>query len=108
MVRTVPVNDDDSELNGLLEQVADGGLVHLTKDGQLAAVVLSRQAYDALFLAVSADARRDLADIIEHSRREVAQAGLDRSLVDEAIAAVRTRHRASRTIESVLSEDRGA
>lgn len=107
-MRTVAVNDDDSELNGLLEQVADGSLVHLTRDGHLAAVVLSRQAYDELLLAVSADARCDLADMAKETRREVAQAGLDRSLVDEAIAAVRTRHRASRTIESVLSEDRGA
>ena len=107
MVRTVPVNDD-SALNGLLEQAAHGGLVHLAKEGQLVAVVLSRQAYDALLQVVSADARRDRADIIEQSRRDVAQAGLDRPVVDEAIAAIRTRHRASRTIESVLAEDRGS
>lgn len=108
MTRTVPVHDDDTALSELLEQTVDGGLVHLTKDGRLAAVVLSREAYDELLLAVSADARRELADMAEQTRREVSQAGLDRSIVDEAIAAVRTRHRASRTIEAVLDEDRGA
>ena len=104
-MRTVAVND--SELNGILEQVADGGPVPLTEDGRLAAVVLSRQAYDELLLAVSADARCDLADMAQQTRREVAQAGLDRSVVDEVIDAVRARHRASQTIEAVLAEDRG-
>ncbi len=89
--RTVPVHSDDTALSELLEQTAEGDLVQLTKDGQLAAVVLSRQAYDELLLALSADARHELADIIEQSRRDVAQAGLDRSVVDEAIAAVRSR-----------------
>jgi PHD/YefM family antitoxin component YafN of YafNO toxin-antitoxin module len=88
---TVPVHSNDTALSELLAQTADGGLVHLTKDGRLAAVVLSRQAYDELLLALSADARHELADIIEQSRRDVAQAGLDRSVVDEAIAAVRSR-----------------
>jgi len=87
----VPVHSNDTALSELLEQTAEGDLVHLTKDGQLAAVVLSRKAYDELLLALSADARHELADIIEQSRRDVAQAGLDRSVVDEAIAAVRAR-----------------
>lgn len=108
MIRTVPVRSDDTALSEVLAQTADGGVVHLTKDGRLAAVVLSRKAYDELLLAVSADARSDLADMAEQTRRDVAQAGLDRSLVDEAIAAVRARHRASRTIRAVLAEDRGA
>ena len=87
----MPVHSDDTALSELLEQTAEGDLVQLTKDGQLAAVVLSRQADDELLLALSADARHELADIIEQSRRDVAQAGLDRSVVDEAIAAVRSR-----------------
>ena len=91
MTRTVPVENDDTALSELLEQTADGDLVQLTKDGELAAVVLSRQAYDELLLAVSAGARRELADIVEQTRRDVAQADLDRSVVDEAIAAVRAR-----------------
>ncbi len=91
MTRTVPVRSDDTALSELLAQTAEGDLVQLTKDGQLAAVVLSRQAYDELLLAVSADARRELADIMEQTHRDVAQAGLDRSVVDEAIAAVRAR-----------------
>lgn len=92
MTRTVPVGDD-SVLSALLEQTAGGDLVQLTKDGQLAAVVLSRDAYDELLLAVSADARRELEEIIEQSRGDVKQAGLDRSVVDEAIAAVRAEQR---------------
>ncbi len=91
MTRTVPVGNDDTALSELLERVAEGDLVQLTKDGRLAAVVLSREAYDELLLALSADARRELADMMEQTRRDVAQAGLDRSLVDEAIAAVRAR-----------------
>ena len=91
MIRTVPVDNDDTVLSGLLEQTAEGDLVQLTKDGQLAAVVLSREAYDELLLALSGDARHELADIIELTRREVKQAGLDRSVVDEAIEAVRSR-----------------
>jgi len=91
VTRTVPVGNDDTALSELLERVAEGDLVQLTKDGRLAAVVLSREAYDELLLALSADARRELADMMEQTRRDVAQAGLDRSLVDEAIAAVRAR-----------------
>lgn len=91
MTRTVPVENDDAVLSGLLEQTAEGDLVQLTKDGRLAAVVLSREAYDELLLALSADARRELADIVEQSRRDVKQAGLDRSVVDEAIEVVRSR-----------------
>jgi len=91
VTRTVPVGNDDTALSELLERVAEGELVQLTKDGRLAAVVLSREAYDELLLALSADARRELADMMEQTRRDVAQAGLDRSLVDEAIAAVRAR-----------------
>ena len=91
MTRTVPVGNDDTVLSELLERVAEGDLVQLTKDGRLAAVVLSREAYDELLLALSADARHELADIIQQTRRDVKQAGLDRSVVDEAIAAVRAR-----------------
>lgn len=91
MTRTVPVDNGDPALSELLEQTAEGDLVQLTKDGHLAAVVLSRDAYDELLLALSADARRELADIIEQTRRDVKQAGLDRSVVDEAIEAVRSR-----------------
>ena len=91
VTRTVPVENDDTVLSELLEQTADGDLVQLTKDGQLAAVVLSREAYDELLLALSAFARRELEAIIEQSRRDVQQAGLDRSVVDEAIEAVRSR-----------------
>ncbi len=91
MARTVVVDDDDTVLSELLEQTAEGGLVQLTKDGRLVAVVLSRQAYDELLLALSADARHELADIVEQTRRDVKQDGLDRSVVDEAIAAVRAR-----------------
>ncbi len=91
MTRTVPVDNDDTSLSELLERVAEGDLVQLTKDGRLAAVVLSREAYDELLLALSADARRELADMMQQTRREVAAAGLDRSVVDEAIAAVRAR-----------------
>jgi len=91
VTRTVPVDNDDTSLSELLERVAEGDLVQLTKDGRLAAVVLSREAYDELLLALSADARRELADMMQQTRREVAAAGLDRSVVDEAIAAVRAR-----------------
>jgi len=91
VTRTVPVGNDDTVLSELLERVAEGDLVQLTKDGRLAAVVLSREAYDELLLALSADARHELADIIQQTRRDVKQAGLDRSVVDEAIAAVRAR-----------------
>lgn len=91
MTRNVPIENDDIRLRELFDHLTDGDVVQLTKDGQLAAVVLSRQAYDELLLAVTADARRDLADIIEHSRREGAQGGLDRSVVAEAIEAVRSR-----------------
>ena len=90
MTRTVPV-DNDTVLSELLEQTAEGDLVQLTKDGRLAAVVLSRGAYDEFLLALRTGVRHELADIIEQTRREVKQAGLDRLVVDEAIQAVRSR-----------------
>lgn len=93
MTRTVSVDSDDTVLSELLEQLAAGDVVQLTKDGRIAAVVLDRDTYDELILAAGQDARRELAEAAAQTRRRVAEAGLDQNLVDEAIAAVRAEQR---------------
>ena len=68
-------------------------MVQLTQDGRLAAVVVDRESYDQLLLAAGQDARRELKEIAAETRKRIAEAGLERELVDEAIEAVRSQRR---------------
>lgn len=46
--------------------------------------------YDQLLLAAGQDVRRELKEIVAETRQRIAEAGLERDLVDEAIEAVRS------------------
>lgn len=90
MTRTVPIENDDMRLRELLDQLTEGDVVQLTRGGRLAAVVVDRESYDQLLLAAGQDARRDLKEMATETRQRIAQAGLERELVDEAVQAVRS------------------
>ena len=62
----------------------------IEQDLILAAVVVDRESYDQLLLAAGQDARRELREMAAETRQRIAQAGLERDLVDEAIEAVRS------------------
>lgn len=93
MTRTVPIENDDIRLRELFDHLTEGDVVQLTQDGRLAAVVVDRESYDQLLLAAGQDARRELKEIAAETRKRIAEAGLERELVDEAIEAVRSQRR---------------
>ena len=93
MTRTVPIENDDIRLRELFDHLAEGDVVQLTRDGRLAAVVVDRESYDQLLLAAGQDARRELKAMAAETRQRIAEAGLERELVDEAIEAVRSQRR---------------
>ena len=90
MARTVPIENDDMRLRELLDQLTEGDVVQLTRGGRLAAVVVDRESYGQLLLAAGQDARRELGEMAADTRQRIAQAGLERDLVDEAVEAVRS------------------
>lgn len=93
MTRTVPIENDDMRLRELIEQLTEGDVVQLTRGGRLAAVVVDRESYDRLLLAAGQQARQELKEMAAETRQRIAQAGLDRGLVDEALEAVRSQQR---------------
>ena len=90
MARTVPIENDDMRLRGLLDPLTEGDVVQLARGGRLAAVVVERDSYDQLLLAAGQDARRELGEMAAETRQRIAQAGLEREPVDEAVEAVRS------------------
>jgi prevent-host-death family protein len=81
MERTIGVDKARSKLGQLAEEVAaDDEAVVLTRRGQAVAVLVSPAEYDRL-----TETRRRTAQV----RQRVADAGLDVSVVDEAITAAR-------------------
>jgi len=93
VTRTVPIENDDIRLRELVEQLTEGDVVQLTRGGRLAAVVVDRESYDQLLLAAGQQARQELKEMAAETRQRIAQAGLERGLVDEAVEAVRSQHR---------------
>jgi DICT domain-containing protein len=93
VTRNAPIENDDIRLRELFDHLTEGDAAQLTQDGRLAAVVVDRESYDQLLLAAGQDARRELKGMAAETRKRIAEAGLERELVDEAIEAVRAQRR---------------
>lgn len=91
MERFVGVEDARGSLGRLVDEVAAGGgdTVALTKHGKALAVLVSRQEYLQMKLAVTRQARAELGTALAQARRAVSEAGIDATIIDEAIDAAR-------------------
>jgi len=90
MERTIGVDKARSKLSQLAEEVAaDDEAVVLTRRGQAVAVLVSPAEYDRLTETRRRTAQEELRARLAQVRQSVADAGLDVSVVDEAITAAR-------------------
>ena len=90
MDRFVGGEEARGSLGRLVDEVAaTGEAVSLTKRGRALAVLVSRTEYEELRTAAIARARALLDERLAEIRRDVERAGLDASVVDDAIAAAR-------------------
>jgi prevent-host-death family protein len=90
MDRFMGVEEARTQLGRLVEEIAQSGeRVSLTKRGRPLATLVSNEEYARLKQAANRDAREDLGRRLAQIRRAVRSAGLDGSVVEEAIAAVR-------------------
>ncbi len=90
MERFVGIEDARGSLGHLVDEVATGNeVVALTKRGKALAVLVSRDEYLQLKLAATENARARLERALDSARQSVDAAGLDPSVIDEAVAAAR-------------------
>lgn len=90
MDRFMGVEEARTQLGRLVEEIAQSGEpVSLTKRGRPLATLVSNEEYARLKQAANRDAREDLGRRLSQIRRAVRSAGLDASVVEEAISAVR-------------------
>lgn len=90
MERTIGVDKARAQLGQLAEEVAaDDEAVVLTRRGQAVAVLVSPAEYDRLTETRRRMAQDQLRARLAEVRQSVADAGLDVSVVDEAITAAR-------------------
>ena len=90
MERTIGVDKARSKLGQLAEEVgADDEAIVLTRRGQAVAVLVSPAEYDRLTETRRRTAQEELRARLAEVRQRVADAGLDVSVVDEAITAAR-------------------
>jgi prevent-host-death family protein len=90
MERTIGVDKARARLGQLADEVvAEDEAVVLTRRGQAVAVLISPAEYDELFELRRRLAREELQARLAEVRASVASAGLDVSVVDEAIEAAR-------------------
>jgi antitoxin YefM len=90
MERTIGVDKARSKLGQLAEEVgADDEAIVLTRRGQAVAVLVSPAEYDRLTETRRRMAQEELRARLAEVRQSVADAGLDVSVVDEAITAAR-------------------
>ncbi len=90
MERTIGVDKARAKLGQLAEEIAaDDEPVVLTRRGEAVAVLVSPAEYDRLVQTRRQTAREELRARLAQVRQEVADAGLDVSVVDEAITAAR-------------------
>jgi prevent-host-death family protein len=90
MERTIGVDKARARLGRIAEEIAaDDEPVVLTRRGQALAVLVSPSEYDSLVESRRRVAREDLQARLVEVRRSVAAAGLDVSVVDDAITAAR-------------------
>lgn len=91
MERTIGVDKARARLGQLAEEVAaEDEAIVLTRRGEALAVLVSRAEYERLTEARRRAAQEELRAHLAQVRQSVAEAGLDVSVVDEAIAAART------------------
>ncbi|MDA8398769.1 MAG: type II toxin-antitoxin system prevent-host-death family antitoxin [Actinomycetota bacterium] len=91
MERTIGVDKARARLGQLAEEVAaEDEAVVLTRRGEVLAVIVSPAEYERLTEARRRVAREELRERLAQVRKSVADAGLDVSVIDEAIAAART------------------
>jgi prevent-host-death family protein len=90
MERTIGVDKARTRLGQIADEIAaDEAAVVLTRRGQAVAVLISPSEYDALLELRRRMAREELQSRLVKVREKVASAGLDVSVVDEAIEAAR-------------------
>ncbi len=90
MDRFMGVEEARTHLGRLVEEIAASGEpVSLTKRGRPLATLVSSEEYARLKQAATRGAREDLSRRLAEVRRAVRTAGLDVSVVEEAIAAAR-------------------
>jgi prevent-host-death family protein len=88
MQRTIGVDKARAKLGQLAEEVAaEDEAVVLTRRGEALAVLLSPSEYERLIEISRRAAHEELRARLARVRQSVADAGLDVSVVDEAIAA---------------------
>jgi prevent-host-death family protein len=91
MERTIGVDKARAKLGQLAEEIAaDDEAVVLTRRGEAVAVLLSPAEYERLIATSRRAAQEELQSRLARVRQSVADAGLDVSVVDEAIVAART------------------
>jgi prevent-host-death family protein len=91
MLRTIGVDKARAKLDQLAEEIAaDDQAVMLTRRGEPVAVLVSPAEYERLTETSRRAAQEKLQARLAQVRRRVADAGLDVSVVDEAIVAART------------------
>jgi prevent-host-death family protein len=96
MERTIGVDKARAKLGEIADEIAAddepgvSGAVVLTRRGQAVAVLVSPSEYDSLVESRRRLAREDLQARLAEVRENVAAAGLDVSVVDEAITAARS------------------
>lgn len=84
------VEEARAKLGQLVEEVAEGGnAVALTKRGRALAMIVGRDEYGRIKQLASERARLQLAKQLMQARRQIKAAGLDSSVVEEAIRAAR-------------------
>jgi len=90
MERTIGVDKARAKLGQIADEIAaDDQAVVLTRRGQAVAVLVSPSEYDRLVETKREVAQEKLRARLAEIRRKVADAGLDVSVVDEAITAAR-------------------
>ena len=90
MERTIGVDKARARLGQLADEiVAEDEAVVLTRRGQAVAVLISPAEYEALLALRRRLAREELQARLAEVRASVVSAGLDVSVVDEAIHAAR-------------------
>ncbi len=91
MERTIGVDKARARLSQLAEEVvAEDEAVVLTRRGEALAVLVSPAEYDRLTETRRRMAHEELRARLDQVRQSVADAGLDVSVVDEAITAARS------------------
>jgi antitoxin YefM len=90
MERFVGIEEARGSLGRLVEEVATSGdHIAVTKRGRALAVLVSRDEYAQLKQIANERAREELGRLLTDARQRVEAAGLDPSVIEQAIAAAR-------------------